>query len=549
MNIARAVYADKSIYLFDDPLSALDSNVGAKVFDEIVSNRGMLRNKTRLLVTHRLSVLKGVDYILVMKDGRIAEQGTYGELLKKGGDFSDLVQQFLSETSHQEHTDQTLDQSTTEDKLERSSASSTKLRKKSIESSVSKSSIQVGVDKGKEKTKSSERGVSGKLIEAERMEVGSVKWKVYWEYIWALGIHWYSLVILSYLLSHSFNLTSQLWLAKFADDSTDPANYNNTRLRNQGLIGYAALGSSELIFVFFSTLVLCLSCLSAARKIHNRMLHNVFAAPMAFFDSTPLGRLVNVFTRDLDTADNAIYSSVRGVVLYNFRMLTTFTLITIETPWFLAAVLPIIVFYFLIQTYYVATSRQLKRLESTSRSPIYSHFQETISGASSIRAYNVADRFVGECCSRVDANHRIYYSNINAVRWLSVRLEFLGYFIVFLTGLFAVLFRDTLRSSPGLVGVSVTSALTITSNLGYLIKAMTDLETDLVAVERCLEYTKIESERPDEVPENKPSSEWPSRGVIKFEAYSTKYRPELDLVLKSISFVVREGEKVGIVGR
>lgn len=149
----------------------------------------------------------------------------------------------------------------------------------------------------------------------------------------------------------------------------------------------------------------------------------------------------------------------------------------------------------------------------------------------------------------MDANHRVHYSNINAVRWLSVRLEFLGYTIVFLTGLFAVLFRDKLRTSPGLVGVSVTSALTITSNLGYLIKAFTDLETDLVSVERCLEYTRIESERPDEVPENRPANEWPSEGAIKFEAYSTKYRPELDLVLKSISFSVRAGEKIGIVGR
>lgn len=201
----------------------------------------------------------------------------------------------------------------------------------------------------------------------------------------------------------------------------------------------------------------------------------------------------------------------------------------------------------MIQTYYIATSRQLKRLESTTRSPIYSHFQETVSGASSIRAYNVRDKFIQECCDRVDTNHRVYYPNINAVRWLTVRLEFLGYFIVFLAALFAIVFRDTL--SPGLVGVSITSALTITNTLNNLIKSFSDLETNIVCIERCLEYTKIESERPDEIPENKPGKDWPSRGVIKFENYSTKYRPELDLVLNSISFTIQEGEKVGIVGR
>lgn len=126
--------------------------------------------------------------------------------------------------------------------------------------------------------------------------------------------------------------------------------------------------------------------------------------------------------------------AVRGVAIYNFRALVSFTLISIETPWFLIALVPIIIFYLVIQTFYISTSRQLKRLESTTRSPIYSHFQETVTGASSIRAYNVKDRFVKECCDRVDTNHRIYYPNINAVRWLTLRLEFLGYFIVFLAG-------------------------------------------------------------------------------------------------------------------
>lgn len=324
--------------------------MSAKVFDEILSNQGMLKNKTRLLVTHRISLLKRVDHVIVMKAGRISEQGTYNELMARGGDFAELIQQFLSEP-HQEPVDDLSAEQTPEKESEKEPE---KTFGSKFPQSAERSKSLANVIKPRKSIESAgpvkvDQAKQGKLIEVERMEVGKVKRKVYWEYIRALGVHWYSLVILSYLISHSFNLASQLWLAKFADDSTDPANRNDTRLRNQGLIGYAALGGSELIFVLFSTAVLCLSCLNAARKIHNRMLHNVFSAPMAFFDSTPLGRLVNHFTKDLDTADNAIYSSVRGVLLYNFRMLTTFTLITIESPWFLAAVLPIICFYFLVQ--------------------------------------------------------------------------------------------------------------------------------------------------------------------------------------------------------
>ena len=241
INIARAVYADKSIYLFDDPLSALDSNVGAKVFDEIISNDGMLKNKTRLFVTHRISLLKRVDHVIVMKDGRISEQGTYNELMQKGGHFSDLVIQFLSE-AYQEidesEQSQLLEDIKDKDKLppelERSrsfmnsatSPAKSKIEQsmKSIEASkgisssvhqgmngskkiersnsiLSRSSIQVEMDKKIEERqrkesirmsmRTKENKNKGKLIEVERMEEGSVKKRVYWDYISALGIGWY----------------------------------------------------------------------------------------------------------------------------------------------------------------------------------------------------------------------------------------------------------------------------------------------------------------------------------------------------------------------
>lgn len=286
INIARAVYSDKSIYLFDDPLSALDSNVGKEIFDKVISNDGLLKNKTRLLVTHRISLLKKVDHIIVMKDGMISEQGNYGELLEKKGDFSDLVLQFLSEAYHEiEDKDELELLEELKDKipveLERSkslirggrTASPTKVDQsmKSIESSkgvstslyqgskrlersgsnLSKSSVQLETDKKIEKQQRQEsmklKKSKGKLIEVERMEVGSVKRKVYWNYIRAVGIGWYLLTIASYLVSHSFNVVSQLWLSKWSDDSINPANFNNTALRNRRLFGYAGAGVGEMV--------------------------------------------------------------------------------------------------------------------------------------------------------------------------------------------------------------------------------------------------------------------------------------------------------------
>lgn len=189
----------------------------------------------------------------------------------------------------------------------------------------------------------------------------------------------------------------------------------------------------------------------------------------------------------------------------------------------------------------------MKRIESTSRSPVYSHFQETVSGAQSIRAYNCSRRFLNECCARVDTNHSSYFPSLAALRWLTVRLEFLGYTIVFLSAMFAVLSRQTL--SAGLAGVSISSALTITATLNMLVRSFSDLETNIVAIERCLEYTQLEGEAPRHRPENEPPVDWPERGRIEFDKYSTRYRPELDPVLRDLTFSINSGEKCGIVGR
>lgn len=200
--------------------------------------------------------------------------------------------------------------------------------------------------------------------------------------------------------------------------------------------------------------------------------------------------------------------------------------------------------FILFQRFYVATSRQLKRLESITRSPIYSHFGETLSGVNTIRAYNVTGRFVNESNRRVDHNQICYYPSVISNRWLAVRLEFCGNLISCAAALFAVLGRDSL--SAGLVGLSVSYALNVTQILNWLVRMNSEFETNIVSVERILEYTDSPTEAEWNIPETKPPPEWPSKGVVEMIDYSTRYRENLDLVVKDITARFEPGEKASL---
>ncbi len=205
-------------------------------------------------------------------------------------------------------------------------------------------------------------------------------------------------------------------------------------------------------------------------------------------DTTPIGRILNRFSKDIDTADVSLLFNLRMTILQFFRTLVAFTMISFETPIILVAIFPLVIIYYSLQKIYISTSRQLKRIDSTSRSPIYNHFSETVNGATSIRAYGASDKFIQESNKRVDDNHMCYYPSFTATRWLAIRLEFLGYCIIFLSAIFAVVSRGSL--SPGIAGLAISYSLNITVVLGTFVRCATDLETNIVSIERCLEYTE-----------------------------------------------------------
>ncbi|XP_059617049.1 multidrug resistance-associated protein 1 isoform X6 [Phlebotomus argentipes] len=563
VSLARAVYNDADVYFLDDPLSAVDSHVGKHIFEQVVGKSGMLAKKTRLLVTHGITYLPDVDYIYVLKDGEISEAGAYQELLNKKGAFAEFLIQHLQENTSEEsekfdELKQQLESSVAGDeelrgKLQRAISQRSRSESQSETGSVHDSPSRKNSDASSDTSalrrrtpdkKDGNQKEKEKLIEQEKSETGSVKWEVYKHYLRSIGTLLSLTTIFLNMVFQGFSIGSNVWLARW---STDPNAGNDTGTRDMYLGVYGALGAGQGFASFFTDLAPLLGSLRASIILHNSLLNNVMRCPVLFFDVTPSGRILSRFSKDIDVLDSNLPRELSDTIYCFFEVLATLVVISISTPLFVAVIIPIGLLYYFVQRFYVATSRQLKRLESVSRSPIYSHFGESITGAQTIRAYGVQDRFIGESEDKVDFNQVCYFPSIIANRWLAVRLEMVGNLIILFAAMFAVLGRDS--TDEGSVGLSVSYALQITQTLNWLVRMTSDVETNIVAVERIKEYAETKQEAPWELPNATVPKNWPEVGTVEFRDFQVRYREGLELVLRGITFVVDGGQKVGIVGR
>ena len=297
--------------------------------------------------------------------------------------------------------------------------------------------------------------------------------------------------------------------------------------------------------------MLLLCSIEASRKLHEKMANAIFHSPMNFFETTPAGRILNRFSSDIYRIDEVISRSFSFLFSNLLRAFSAILLISATTPTFTAMIVPLSIVYLYYQRYYLRTSRELKRLDSTTRSPIYGHFQETLAGLATIRAYRAEKRFVRENQSQVDVNMRAYFPSVSANRWLAVRLEFIGSLIILAAAGLATVAVTTGRGlSAGMAGLSLSYALMITQALNFIVRQTVEVETNIVSVERVLEYARLPSEAPDIVPDNRlTSSGWPAHGAVSFQNYSARYRPELDPALRNVDVDIRPREKIGVVGR
>ncbi|XP_028840817.1 multidrug resistance-associated protein 1 isoform X2 [Denticeps clupeoides] len=556
VSLARAVYCDTAVYLLDDPLSAVDAHVGKHIFDKVIGPQGLLQGRTRVLVTHGLSFLPQADLILVMVDGEITETGSYLELMGRQGAFAD----FLRTYANTEQTEEEPEEGTVrEEEVEEKDGTEDAVSKKALEnggpvamlgqaqnslSAASSAKSHLKMDTSEGDGKKARSPEAAKLTEADKAKTGRVKLSVFWEYMKAIGICLSCISIFLFLCHHVASLGSNFWLSRWTDD---PVINGTQPYREMRLSIYGALGITQGVAVFCYSISVSIGGILASRYLHETMLYNVLRSPMAFFERTPSGNLVNRFSKETDTIDSVIPSIFKMFMGSMFNVLGACAVILIATPLVVIIIPPLGLLYFFVQRFYVASSRQLKRLESVSRSPVYTHFNETLLGTSVIRAFGDQQRFIHESDGRVDLNQKAYYPSIVANRWLAVRLEFVGNCIVMFAALFAVISRDNL--SPGIMGLSISYALQVTASLNWLVRMSSELETNIVAVERVKEYGDTEKEAEWTLEGSKPTTGWPTAGHIEICSFGLRYRDDLELAIRNINVIIEGGEKVGIVGR
>ncbi|XP_015722690.1 canalicular multispecific organic anion transporter 1 isoform X2 [Coturnix japonica] len=560
VSLARAVYNDADIYILDDPLSAVDAHVGKHLFEHVLGPKGLLQKKTRILVTHSISFLPQVDNIVVLVAGAVSEHGSYSTLLANRGAFAQFLNSYGSqEESAAEETTAAVDLDGVEEQgdegmepcveegpddvvtmtLKREAS----IHRKEFTRSISKQST-TSVNKAQEEPIK----IKGqKLIEKETVETGKVKFSMYLRYLRAVGLVFSFCVAMSYVGEYAAYVGTNLWLSAWTDDAERYQNETYPVQQRDLRIGvFGALGVSQALFLFLATILSSHGAMRASRIVHEQLLSNILRVPMSFFDTTPTGRIVNRFAKDIFTVDETIPMSFRSWLNCFMGIISTLLMIALATPLFTIVIVPLGIFYYFVLRFYISTSRQLRRLDSVTRSPIYSHFGETVSGLSVIRAYGHQQRFLQHNEKTMDINQKSVYSWIISNRWLAIRLEFVGSLVVFFSAVLAVISKNSLEG--GIVGLSVSSALNVTQTLNWLVRVSSELETNIVAVERVHEYTKVKREAPW-VTDKRPPHGWPSKGEIQFVDYKVRYRPELELVLQGITCNIQSTEKVGVVGR
>ncbi|KAG1887345.1 ABC protein [Suillus subluteus] len=523
VNIARALYLDPEIVIFDDPLSAVDAHVGKSLFQDAIV--GALRNRgiTVILVTHAIHFLSQVDYIYTLNNGVITESGTYEELVSRGGDFARLDLEFGGHASEGKDEDQA--------------------EEVTLQTGISIDDIKLKSERAKEKATGSGK-LEGRLIVKEKRSTGSVSRGVYWTYLVAgRGSITGPLLILIMLgMQGSLILNSYTLVWWEANTFDRPNSFYQTL--------YGCLGISQAIFTLFLGAAIDFMSYYVSQSLHHKSVRNVFHASMSFFDTTPMGRILSIFGKDIDSIDNQLPQSMRLLALTLSSVTGSIIIVSILEPYFVIAVFFIVIGYSYFAAFYRASAREVKRLDSILRSLLYAHFSETLTGLPTIRSYGEMKRFIASNRYYVDLEDRALFLVVTNQRWLAIRLDFMGGILVFLVALLAVI------DVSGINAAQIGLVLTYTTSLSQMCSAVTrqtaDVENYMNAVERLVQYVEgdtIPQEAPHVIEERKPPAQWPEHGAVEFNDVKMAYRPGLPNVLRGISIKIKGGEKIGVVGR
>ncbi|KAH9902650.1 P-loop containing nucleoside triphosphate hydrolase protein [Cubamyces lactineus] len=530
--LARALYSPAKCILLDDPLAAVDLHTAQHIVKKALSG-DFARDRTIILVTHHINLcLPIAAYLVELSAGSVLRQGMSSELQERGA-LDELVE-----------AEDTVEQ----DKTEASSATE-------VENEADLSAATQPVENKQPEP-------SGKLVEEEARAEGRVSFRTYMTYIRAAGILSWILTVLLMILIRFINVGFQFFLARWGEAyEHDESIMGRLAIRVQDILDglpppdvnvipwlmvylYISIAGAFSMLAYIS--LGYYASLQASRSLFLSMLQRLSRAPARFFDVTPIGRILNRFTSDINTVDHALQSSGRAALSGTLNFIISFSVIISVVPSFAPFALFIAWLYIRLAPSYVRASRDLRRLESVSLSPAFAGFDELLRGLSHVRAFGVEARYQDRFYKRVDKFQTFDHVYWLIAGWLNWRYDCLGSVVVFLTTLFA-LWSDV---SSGYAALVIVQAGVFANASRQLVRVLAQVELDFNSVERIVEYLEVPQEAPAIVDEKRPPAGWPtSNGELMVEDLVVKYAPHLPAVLKGLSFSVKPTEKVAVVGR
>ncbi|BGP24141.1 ATP-binding cassette transporter [Rhodotorula toruloides] len=581
VSLARAVYSRAGVLLLDDVLSAVDAHTAAHICEQCLKGP-LLEGRTVILVSHHVQLIAaGAGFVVSLENGRVAFSGSSSEFFESdgykaiAGDDKDAAEEEpkadgLLSTSPKKPSllgtlprkppaflppnagkpkNKTFAQIVAEGGADSTPASSTDVTSasESGEEDESDSEPQDPTidddDKSKDKTSPTQLAERKprKLVEDEGRAVGKVSPDVWKLWLSSMGGPFFWLMFVAAFGGAKLaEVADTWWLGKWSGDT----GAGSTHSTNYYLILYAILSVVAAVVDTAQWFVLYAGALRSSAVLHERLLHAVLRAPLRWFDSQALGRIQNRFSKDLEGIDDSLPDNFGHSLMYCLGVVTTLSVVASSAPTFLLGFALLSVLYYRDARLFQTSAREFRRLDSVSKSPLFSIYGEAIAGVAVIRAFGSSARFMAMMLDRATTNVTFYWYLWGTNRWLSMRFSLLSSMVVALTGYVLISAGD--KVDAALAGFTLTFALNISNDILYLVRRYTQLELSMVGVERTKEFSEIKQEGA-EIVEPRPPAHWPT-GNIEVQNLRIRYAPELPDVLHDLTFSAKAGEKIGIVG-